>query len=171
MAVSVAVAVAVPIAVWLRAMAISVAVGLGAFRAGRLPRHTRGDAAQFQPHFGRAGRAARIAAAEDHVFHAFAAQALGALLAEHPGQRIDDIALAASVRPDDGGDAGIEGELGSVRETLEAGNLQALQSHRLGPLLPGSKRKSRVTRGMPWHRSWKRLGALRNGEVFSSRDV
>ena len=89
-------------------------------------RHARGDAAQPQADFRGAGRLARIAAAENDVLHAIAAQALGALLAEHPGDRIDDVALAAAVRPDDGGDAGVEGELGPIRKALEAGNLETI---------------------------------------------
>ena len=54
---------------------------------------------------------------EDHVLHALAAQALGALLAEHPRDGVDDVALAAAVGADDGGDAGVEGELGAIGES------------------------------------------------------
>ena len=99
-------------------------------------RHARRDAAQLQPHFGRAGRLARVAAAEDHVLHAVAAQALGALLAEHPGQRVDDVALAAAVRPDDGGDALFEGQLGPIGKALEAGDFETLQPHEQFRSLP-----------------------------------
>ena len=94
-----------------------------------VPGHARRHAAELEAHFGGGGGPPRVAAAEDHVLHPLAAQALGALLAEHPGQRVDDVALPAAVRPDDRGDAGVEGELGSIRKALEAGNLQALQSH------------------------------------------
>ena len=69
------------------------------------------DAAELQSNFSRAGRLSRVAAAEDHVFHSIAAQALGALLAKHPGERIDDVALAASVRPDNRGHAMVERQL------------------------------------------------------------
>ena len=82
-----------------------------------LPGHARGDAAQPQPHFRGGRRLARVAALEDDVLHVLAAQALGALLAQHPGDRIDDVALAAAVGADDGGDASVEGELGPVRES------------------------------------------------------
>ena len=51
-----------------------------------------------QPHLGGAGRLSRVAAVEDDVFHPVAAQALGALLAEHPRDGVGDVALAASVR-------------------------------------------------------------------------
>ena len=75
------------------------------YRRRRGRRDSRRHPGQLQPHFGGRRRLARVAAAEDHVLHAIAAQALGALLAEHPGQRIDDVALAAAVGPDDRGDA------------------------------------------------------------------
>ena len=58
-----------------------------------------------------------------------AAQRLRALLAEHPGNRIDDVALAAAVGADDGGDAVIERKFGSVGKALEAGNLETLEPH------------------------------------------
>src|SRR5690606_35081670 len=73
---------------------------------------------------------AGIAAGKDHVLHAAAAQALGALLAQHPRDGVDDVALAAPVGADDRGDAVVEGQLRSVREALEAGNLQTRQFHR-----------------------------------------
>ena len=94
-----------------------------------LPGHARRDAAQPQPHFGGGRRLARVAAVEDHVLHAVAAQALRALLAEHPGDRVDDVALAAAVGADDGGDARVEGELGAVGKALEAGDFETIQPH------------------------------------------
>ena len=110
-----------------------------------MPGHTRGDAAQLEADFRGTGGPARIAAAEDDVLHPVAAQALGALLAEHPRERIDDVALAAAVRPDDGRDAGVEGQLGSIRKALEAGNLQTLQSHGFGSLPRQKMKKPRHT--------------------------
>ncbi len=98
-------------------------------RFGNVPRDARGDTAQPQPDFGRTRRLAGIAAAEDDVLHAVAAQAFRALLAEYPGQRIDDVTFAAAVGPDNRGDAGVERELGPIRKALEAGNLKALQPH------------------------------------------
>ena len=51
---------------------------------------------------GQAEAAARAGAVEDDVGHLAAAQALGALLAEHPADGVDDVALARAVGPDDG---------------------------------------------------------------------
>jgi len=86
-------------------------------------------AAEPQPHFGGGRRLPRVAAAEDHVFHLVAAQALRALLAHHPRDGIGDIALAAAVRTDDRGHALIEGELGPIGERFEAVDFEALQAH------------------------------------------
>ena len=59
-------------------------------------------AAEPQSHFGGRRRLSRVAAAEDDVLHLVAAQALGALLAHHPGDGVGDVALAAAVGSDDG---------------------------------------------------------------------
>jgi hypothetical protein len=58
-----------------------------------------------------------------------AAQALGALLAEHPRDRVDNVALAASVGTDDRRDAGVEGKLRPFRKALEAGDFETIQTH------------------------------------------
>ena len=47
-----------------------------------------------------------VGAGENHVFHRFAAQLLDALLAHHPADGVDHVALAAAVGADDRGDAG-----------------------------------------------------------------
>jgi hypothetical protein len=49
-------------------------------------------------HLGAAERRARGRPGEDDVLHLAAAQRLGALLAEHPGDGVDDVALARAVR-------------------------------------------------------------------------
>ena len=49
-------------------------------------------------------------AGEDNVVHLAAAQALGALLAHHPGERVHDVRFAGSVRPHHAGDTGLEPE-------------------------------------------------------------
>ena len=51
-----------------------------------------------QGDLGAAQRRAAGGAGEDDVFHLAAAQRLGALLAEHPGDGVDDVALARAVR-------------------------------------------------------------------------
>ena len=96
-------------------------------RAGLLrPRH---HAAQVQPDLGRGRRLAGVAAAEDHVLHPVAAQALGALLAEHPGDGVDDVALAAAVRADDGGHARVEPDVGAIGKALEAREFESFEAH------------------------------------------
>ena len=51
---------------------------------------------------------ALLGAGEDQVFHRATAQVARVLLAHHPAQRVDDVRLAAAVRPDDAGDAPVE---------------------------------------------------------------
>ena len=64
-----------------------------------------------------AERLALARAGEDHVFHARAAQALGALLAQHPTDGVAQVGFSTAVRAHDGGDAGaVEPHLGSVVE-------------------------------------------------------
>ncbi len=63
-----------------------------------------------QRHLGAAERRPAGRAGEDDVLHLAAAQRLGALLAQHPGHRVDDVALARAVGPDDARDAGLEAQ-------------------------------------------------------------
>ena len=78
--------------------------------------------------FGHAAGLAISRALKDHVLHCAAAQMLDALLAENPGDRIGDVALAAAVWPDDGGNSvTCEENFGVVREGFEAGNFEAFQ--------------------------------------------
>ena len=78
-------------------------------------------------------RGAPAGAGEDHVLHAGAAHVLERALAHHPAQGLDEIRLAAAVRPDDAGQARLDPELGGVAEALEAGQAQALEFHRPDP--------------------------------------
>src|SRR4029453_9292979 len=78
--------------------------------------YARRNAAQPNPDLCGRRRLARVTAGEDHVLHVFAAQGLGALLAKHPGDRVDHVALAATVGTDNGRDPFIEREFGSIRE-------------------------------------------------------
>ncbi len=94
-----------------------------------LERRRHHHAAQLQPYLRRAGGLAGIGPAEDDVLHLLATQALGALLAEDPGQGIGDVALAAPVGPDDGGDAFVEGELRSVGKGFETGQFESFEAH------------------------------------------
>src|SRR3954471_17975682 len=99
--VSVPVAIAVPISI-----AIPIAVRREGWAGDGLD-----EAAEPQAHLGGRGRFPGVAAVEDDVFHLVAAQALGALLAHHPGDGVGDVALAAPVRADDRRHAFVEGEL------------------------------------------------------------
>ena len=77
------------------------------------------DVAEAKTDFGGPGGLARIGTVEDDVFHLVAAEALGALLAEHPRQRIGHVGLTAAVGSDNGGDTTVECQLGPIREGLE----------------------------------------------------
>ena len=102
----------------------SSSTGFAALAEQQLRRGRRQHVAQPEAHFGGAGRLARVAAVEDDVLHPVAAQALRALLAEHPGDGVGHVALAAPVGSDDRGDAAIEGQVGPVGEGLEARNFE-----------------------------------------------
>ena len=114
---------------------MTVAVVALAFGRHRVDTHAAGDghfldglsaasgqAAQAEAHFGSRAGLARIAAAENDVLHLVAAQALGALLAKHPRDGVGDVALAAAVGADDGGDALVEGKLRAIGEGFESGD-------------------------------------------------
>src|SRR6185369_2292340 len=78
---------------------------------------------------GHAERAMMLVAGKDDVFHAAAAQVAGALLAENPAQRINDVGFAAAVGPDDPGDALGEFEDGAVLGRFEACQLEPFDPH------------------------------------------
>ena len=86
-----------------------------------------------EQHLGPAQRRAAGGAGEDDVLHLAAAQRLGALLAHHPGERVDHVGLARAVRPDDAGDARLELQGGRGGEGLEPLEGQALQVQRRAP--------------------------------------
>src|SRR5262249_43225289 len=72
---------------------------------------------------------ARLAAREDDVLHGRAAEALRALLAEHPVDGVGDVALPAAIWSDDARDAAPEGQLLLVAEALETDDLDSFQTH------------------------------------------
>ena len=83
---------------------------------------------QRERHFRHAGGFAVPRAGEDDVFHARAAQGLGRLLAQHPGNGVGNIRLAAAVGADDRRHAvPMELEFGAVAERFEPENLKPLQ--------------------------------------------
>jgi hypothetical protein len=75
-----------------------------------------------------AGRTRRRAG-EDHVVHARATHALGGILAHHPAQRFHQVGLAATIRTDDPGQAGMDDEIRRLDEGLEAGQAQLGELH------------------------------------------
>ena len=82
---------------------------------------------QGERHLGHAGGLALARAGEDDVLHVDAAQQSRRLLAQHPGDGVGDVRLAAAVGTDDGGDAfALEAEVGAVAERLEAEDLELL---------------------------------------------
>jgi hypothetical protein len=113
---------------------------------GVLDRQGAGVVVDRQRDLGAAERRAAGRAGEDDVLHLAASQGLGPLLAEHPGDGVDDVALARAVRTDHAGDAGLEAQGRRGREGLEALQREALEVHAvaLGPgLVRGSVRTRR----------------------------
>ncbi len=82
---------------------------------------------------GAAQRGAVRRAGEDDVLHLAAAQRLGALLTQHPGDRVHHVRLARPVRPDHRGDARFQAQRGRRRERLETLHREGLQVHSVGP--------------------------------------
>jgi hypothetical protein len=74
----------------------------------------------MQHHLGEIARRARGRAGEDHVLHTAAAHGGGAVFAHHPAQRLQQVGLAAAVRPDDAGQPLADQKIGGVDEALEA---------------------------------------------------
>ena len=95
----------------------------GAVRAGAV------QAGDLQVDFGHGQGLPRLAPREDHVFHRGAAEALDALLAQHPGDGVGDVALAAAVGAHDPGHATPERQFLSIAEGLEADDLHGIKTH------------------------------------------
>ncbi len=68
-------------------------------------------------------------AGKDHVFGRLGSQRVVALLAHDPADGVRDVALAAAVGADHGGNAVTELEHGACGKALEAVQLQAFQAH------------------------------------------
>ena len=80
-------------------------------------------------HFGIAAGGARGGACEDHVLHPAAAHGRGTVLAHHPAQRLQQVRLAAAVRPHDAGQTVVDDEVRGVHEALETVEAKAGESH------------------------------------------
>ncbi len=70
--------------------------------------------------FGVVARRPDVGAGEDHVLHVGGAQRLVRGLPHDPAQRLDEIRLAAAVRPDHAGEARLDQEIGRLDERLKA---------------------------------------------------
>jgi hypothetical protein len=110
------------------AVAVETARDLDLRVLGELGRREAVAVVEAEHDLREADRGARFAAREDHVLHALAAQAARGLLAHRPADGVDHVRLAAAVRPDDGGDAGLEGEGRLVDEALESRDLERLDA-------------------------------------------
>ncbi len=89
--------------------------------------------------FGRIHRPAGAGAVEDHVGHFPAAEALDALLAQHPLDGVDDVRFPRAVRTDDDGDSLGEFKTRLVGEALETGEFECLE-HAEGRSIGGPPR-------------------------------
>ena len=82
-----------------------------------------------QHHLGGVARRPAAGAPEDDLVHAAGAHVLVRGLAHDPAQRLDEVRLAAAVRPDDAGEARLDQEVGRLDEGLEADDAKAREFH------------------------------------------
>ena len=82
---------------------------------------------QRQRNLGHTGGLAVTRAGKDDVFHAGTAQRLGRLLAEHPGNGVGNIGLAAAIRADNRRHTvAMELEFSAIAKRLESEDLELL---------------------------------------------
>ena len=79
---------------------------------------------------GRGAGGAGGGAGEDHVVHGGRAHARVRGLAHHPAQRLQQVGLAAPVRPDHAGQALLDQQLGRLHERFEADEAEPVDMHR-----------------------------------------
>jgi len=70
-----------------------------------------------------------IGSGKDNIFHGFAAKLLDTLLTHYPSERINNIALAASIRTNNGGNPLRELYAGFFMKRFKARNLKFLKFH------------------------------------------
>ena len=105
---------------------------------------TLGAAVDQQRDFGEVARRAAGGAGEDDVFHAAAAQGLGAAFAHHPAQRFEQVRLAAAVGTDHARQPRLDPKFGRFDEAFEAGQDKAAEAHGVRSSFPrASPRASR----------------------------
>ena len=94
-----------------------------------LDRDQPGRVVERQRHLGAPERFHLRGAGEDDVVHLLRADRARSLCAKDPGDRVDDVRLAASIRADDNGHPRLEIEPGRRRERLETFEGERLQEH------------------------------------------
>ena len=95
-----------------------------------------------------------VVAGEDHVVHLGGAHRLVRGLAHHPAQRFDEVRLAAAVRPDHAGQAGLDQEVGRLDEGFEADQPQTGEFH--SNSVPSCSPKGRNSPTRSRHEAWRR---------------
>lgn len=83
--------------------------------------------------FGKTGGLAGLSAVEDHALHFVGAQGLGALLSYDPADCVGDIALAAAVWADNGGNPLGKRNVGAFAERFESDELKFFYLVHCGP--------------------------------------
>src|SRR4029078_11344599 len=82
------------------------------------------------------------AAREDDVVHARGAHVLVGRLAHHPAKALHQVGLAAAIRADDAGQAGLDHELGGLDKRLESEKAKAGEFHRSTPAKSPANREA-----------------------------
>ncbi len=80
-------------------------------------------------HFGVVARRTVAGTGKDHRVHVGGTQRFVRGLAHRPAQRLDQVGLAAAVRPDHAGEAGFDHEIGGFNERLETVEAKAREFH------------------------------------------
>src|SRR5262249_2586721 len=114
------------------AAALDAAGNLQLLLVVELRRHLAGAVVEQQLDLRAVARRPRPAAAEDDVVHLAAAHRLGRGLAHRPAQRLDEVGLAAAVRPDDAGQPRLDHQLGRVDEGFETGEAEFAELYQGG---------------------------------------
>src|SRR6185312_12409432 len=103
-----------------------------------------------------AGRPARRTC-KDHIVHLAAADRGGAGLAHHPAHGIEQVGLAAAVRADHGGKAGLDIELRRFDEGFETGKPETCELQLFGPnslrSAPSAAWRARYPEASTWCRT------------------
>ena len=114
--------------------------------------------------FGKVARRPRRRARKDDVLHPAAAHRLGRGFAHHPADRLEQVRLAAAVRPDDAGQTGLDAQFGGFDEAFETGKAQPLYLHEATPCRSPNRRPCNLcVTNPPWLRHAARAGESQGG--------